>query len=436
MTAPEELLLDLPALAAGHDYFSLGSWDVTPDGRLLAWTEDTVSRRQYTLHVRDLSTGERLAEHDRQLLRRRRLGQRQSHPVLHREGPGHAPRLSRPPPSARQRPEERPGGLGGEGQRLLHRDRQVEIGPLHRDLLAEHGLDRGEAARRRPAERTVSPLPAARTRSRVLRRGSGRPVRRPHQLAGEELPPDGRPGGDDRRPLDLDRARGRTATTSSSTISRPSPVSSRSPSARRAFAACASSRSTARPSATSSPTNPTRPPGWTTTPSRRRRSCATALTSLRTPVSTFELDLATGERVLLKQKAVLGGFDASRYVTERALPARPRRRPGAGLAPLPQGVRSGRQGAAPARGLRLLRLLERSLLRLRRPVAGRSRLRLRDRPCPRRPGDGAFLVRGRQAPAEEEHLLRLHRRHRGAGRAPLRRPRPGLRAWAAAPAAC
>ena len=62
MTAPEELLLDLPELARGHDYFALGGWDVTPDGRLLAWTEDTVSRRQYTIHVRDLATGERLAE--------------------------------------------------------------------------------------------------------------------------------------------------------------------------------------------------------------------------------------------------------------------------------------------------------------------------------------------------------------------------------------
>ena len=106
-----------PRARRGHDYFSLGAWDVTPDGRLLAWTEDTVSRRQYTIHVRDLATGERLRGEDRQLLRRRGLGERQPDPVLHREGPGHAPRLPRPPPPARQRPGERPGGLGGEGQR-------------------------------------------------------------------------------------------------------------------------------------------------------------------------------------------------------------------------------------------------------------------------------------------------------------------------------
>ena len=150
-------------------------------------------------------------------------------------------------------------------------------------------------------------------------------------------------------------------------------------------------------------------------------------TSLRTPVSTFELDMRTGERVLLKQQPVLGGFDAALYATERLFLAA---RDGAEV-PVSLLYRKGfaaeRQGAAADRGLRLLRLFERSLLRLRRPVAGRSRLRLRHRPCPRRAGDGAALVRGRQAPAEEEHLLRLHRRHRGSGRAALRRPRPRLR---------
>ena len=62
MSAPEELLLDLNELARGHDYFQLGAWDVTPDGRLLAWAQDTVSRRQYTIHVRNLATGERSSE--------------------------------------------------------------------------------------------------------------------------------------------------------------------------------------------------------------------------------------------------------------------------------------------------------------------------------------------------------------------------------------
>ncbi|MBS0375764.1 MAG: S9 family peptidase [Proteobacteria bacterium] len=57
LTAPEEVLLDGNAMAAGHEFFQIGSMDVSPDGRLLAYTEDLVGRRQYVLHVKDLATG-------------------------------------------------------------------------------------------------------------------------------------------------------------------------------------------------------------------------------------------------------------------------------------------------------------------------------------------------------------------------------------------
>ena len=55
--APKELLLDLPARAEGHAYYQLGSYAISPDGRLLAFTEDTLGRRSHTLRVRDLQTG-------------------------------------------------------------------------------------------------------------------------------------------------------------------------------------------------------------------------------------------------------------------------------------------------------------------------------------------------------------------------------------------
>jgi oligopeptidase B len=46
-------------------------------------------------------------------------------------------------------------------------------------------------------------------------------------------------------------------------------------------------------------------------------------TSLTTPASTYELNVATGERKLLKQQPVLGGYDPANYVTERVwAPAR------------------------------------------------------------------------------------------------------------------
>jgi oligopeptidase B len=58
MTAPEEVLLDEAAMGAGRGYFQVGSPVVSPDNRLLAYAEDDVGRRQYVLHVKDLVTGQ------------------------------------------------------------------------------------------------------------------------------------------------------------------------------------------------------------------------------------------------------------------------------------------------------------------------------------------------------------------------------------------
>ena len=60
--APEEVLLDIPELARGHAYFSVGALAVSPDNRWLAYTEDTVGRRMYTLRLRDLMTGAQATE--------------------------------------------------------------------------------------------------------------------------------------------------------------------------------------------------------------------------------------------------------------------------------------------------------------------------------------------------------------------------------------
>jgi len=62
LEAPEEILLDGNALAAGHDFFRVGTLATSDDGRLLAWTDDTVGRRQYVLRVKDLATGRVLAD--------------------------------------------------------------------------------------------------------------------------------------------------------------------------------------------------------------------------------------------------------------------------------------------------------------------------------------------------------------------------------------
>jgi len=57
LTAAEEIMLDGNAMAAGHEYFQIGAAEVSRDGRLLAYTEDDVGRRQYTLKIKDLATG-------------------------------------------------------------------------------------------------------------------------------------------------------------------------------------------------------------------------------------------------------------------------------------------------------------------------------------------------------------------------------------------
>lgn len=57
MEAPEEILLDGNALAEGHEFFQIGNYEVSPDGRLVAWLEDTVGRRQFTLKIKEIASG-------------------------------------------------------------------------------------------------------------------------------------------------------------------------------------------------------------------------------------------------------------------------------------------------------------------------------------------------------------------------------------------
>ena len=58
----EQVLLDVDAMARDKDYFSVGDWEVSPDNTLLAWAEDAVGRRQYTIKVKNLATGEVFAD--------------------------------------------------------------------------------------------------------------------------------------------------------------------------------------------------------------------------------------------------------------------------------------------------------------------------------------------------------------------------------------
>ena len=62
LAAPEEILLDENALAAETSYFKLGVFEMSPNQKLLAYSTDTSGGERYTLVVKNLDTGEMLAD--------------------------------------------------------------------------------------------------------------------------------------------------------------------------------------------------------------------------------------------------------------------------------------------------------------------------------------------------------------------------------------
>jgi len=62
LTAAEEVLLDVDKMAEGKAYYAVAGFEVSEDNKLLAYAVDEVSRRQYTIHVKNLETGEILKD--------------------------------------------------------------------------------------------------------------------------------------------------------------------------------------------------------------------------------------------------------------------------------------------------------------------------------------------------------------------------------------
>lgn len=62
LDAPEEILLDVDEMAKGHSYYNAAGFEVSENNKLLAFGVDKVSRRQYSICIKNLETGEILKD--------------------------------------------------------------------------------------------------------------------------------------------------------------------------------------------------------------------------------------------------------------------------------------------------------------------------------------------------------------------------------------
>jgi oligopeptidase B len=62
MDAPEEVMFDNNSMAEGHSYFDQPGYSISENTELAAYGLDTVSRRQYTIQIKNLKTGENYPE--------------------------------------------------------------------------------------------------------------------------------------------------------------------------------------------------------------------------------------------------------------------------------------------------------------------------------------------------------------------------------------
>ena len=62
LEAPEEVILDENKMAEGYEYFEVGGTSVSPDNKIVAFGVDTLSRRNYTIFFKNLETNELLPD--------------------------------------------------------------------------------------------------------------------------------------------------------------------------------------------------------------------------------------------------------------------------------------------------------------------------------------------------------------------------------------
>jgi oligopeptidase B len=158
-------------------------------------------------------------------------------------------------------------------------------------------------------------------------------------------------------------------------------------------------------------------------------------TSMTTPATTYELNVRSGERAA---EGTAGAWAATTNRTTSPNACGHRHGTACRFPVTCCTARISRKTASCAAAVRLrqLRRIDGSVLQQSTCEPAGSRHGLRHRAHSRRSGNGPRVVRRRQAAEEDEHLHRLHRRHRFPGQAGLCRAGPAWLRWAAAPAAC
>ena len=423
----EQVLLDGNARGRRLEFFSLGTFDVSPDGHRLAYSVDLAGDERFTLRFKDLRTGATLPDEIAGRALRLGLVARRLDAVLPDRGRGLAalPGVAARPRHARagrrwcyEEPDER-FWVGVD----LTRSRGVHP---HRRAQQDH--QRG-ARRSRPTTRPPPPR-------------SSRPRRQGVEYAVEHDP-----AGD--RFLILHNDGAEDFALAWTPVAEPGPwheliphtpghAAARRRRVRRAPGGVAAPRRPHRAAGAARPRRtaydiafpePVYRSGSTPTRSTRPTSIRLHYTSLVTPDTVYDYDLTTREMVLRKQKPVLGGYDPADYEQHRewAMAADGTR------VPISLVCRRGtpRDGSAPTvlYGYGSYEASMDPWFSIPRLSLAGPWLRLRGGPRPRRRRAGPALVRGRQAAGQEEHLHRLRRLRRapGQGRLDLAGPagRPG-----------
>jgi oligopeptidase B len=62
LKSKEQILFDCNVLAKGHEFFNLSNFKISPNNKFIAFSTDTVSRRLYTIKIKNLETGKILEE--------------------------------------------------------------------------------------------------------------------------------------------------------------------------------------------------------------------------------------------------------------------------------------------------------------------------------------------------------------------------------------